>query len=144
VYFSESRLFNGLRPIQIRNFDPRLRLWAKCLKRLRSPYLHGKPRARSAGKCVIVEDGSEGFSFAQENVDLFGKAKASSRPNLTRPSTPPQLKNEFDAAQPADKPWRKLSVRAASLPPFRRVERVDGRATPGSQSGGGHDAFGTR
>jgi hypothetical protein len=82
VYFLESGLFNGLRPIQIKKFPGSgLRLYAArpsslCanVPRLCLPFLRPRTRAAAAsldGRVSHRWHYSVGFCFAQENVDKF-------------------------------------------------------------------------
>jgi len=74
VYFSESRLFNGLRPADVRKTKPRLKLRAKRLKPLSFPFSTGRRPGRAWGliRCAYhTEDHSRGFWFSSRKCPLI-------------------------------------------------------------------------
>jgi hypothetical protein len=86
IYFSESGLFNGLRPIQIRKIDSRLRLCSECLK----PVPLSRPHAVCLGAGSLPANGkiySTDFRFPQ-TIALFFCPLRSYRPDAPCSSEP--------------------------------------------------------
>jgi hypothetical protein len=107
IYFSESGLFNGLRPIQIRKIDSRLRLCAECLK----PVPLSRPHAVCLGAGSLPANGkiySTDFRFPQTIALFFVPA-----PLI--PARRAKLERTDVQMASAQRPWEKLERSGRAL-----------------------------
>jgi hypothetical protein len=104
VYFFESRLFNGLRPIQTKKF----RLPAQVVFNDLSSFLFSQagPPAGSIDRFIIADDHRAGFGFMQENVQIILESFTPKRATPDRP--------ERDLRRPLAGNRARLSYRSAS------------------------------